>query len=186
MIFFIFEVSRNTLRHATIGRTPLDEWSARGKDLYLTTHNNHNRQTPMQPAGFEPVILASEGPYSPRDHRDRLLHGVRSGKYPISEIQRFIFIARRLYVSIIRKKEGNLLASKWRLLMSVKWRSFRSLHALWTLWITGRGPSGYFSVEKRQWRLFVKELQYWIYRWLAEILCFLAGVASHWFPLPNR
>jgi hypothetical protein len=31
-----------TQRHATIGRTPLDELSARRRDLYLTTHN---RQT---------------------------------------------------------------------------------------------------------------------------------------------
>ena len=32
-----------TIRHATVGRTPLDEWSARCRDLYLTTHNNHKR-----------------------------------------------------------------------------------------------------------------------------------------------
>ena len=30
-------------RHTTIGRTPPDEWSARRRDLYLTTHNTHNR-----------------------------------------------------------------------------------------------------------------------------------------------
>jgi hypothetical protein len=35
------------LRHATLGRTPLDEGSARRRDLYLTTHNTHNRQTSM-------------------------------------------------------------------------------------------------------------------------------------------
>jgi hypothetical protein len=34
-------------RHTTVGRTPLDEWSARRRDLYLTTHNTHNRQTSM-------------------------------------------------------------------------------------------------------------------------------------------
>jgi hypothetical protein len=28
-----------TLRHTTLGRTPLDELSARRRDLYLTTHN---------------------------------------------------------------------------------------------------------------------------------------------------
>jgi len=31
----------------TVGRTPLDEWSARRRDLYLTTHNTHNRQISM-------------------------------------------------------------------------------------------------------------------------------------------
>jgi len=30
-----------TLRHTTLGRTPLDEWSAGQRDLYLTTHNTH-------------------------------------------------------------------------------------------------------------------------------------------------
>jgi hypothetical protein len=47
-------------RHTTVGRTPLDEGSARSRDLYLTTHNTHNRQTSMPPAGFEPAIPASD------------------------------------------------------------------------------------------------------------------------------
>jgi hypothetical protein len=47
-------------RHITLGRTPLDEWSARRRDLYLTTHNTCNRQTSMTPAGFEPSVSASE------------------------------------------------------------------------------------------------------------------------------
>ena len=37
----------HTQRHTTLGRTPLDEWSARRRALYLTTHNPHNRQTSM-------------------------------------------------------------------------------------------------------------------------------------------
>jgi hypothetical protein len=48
--------------HATLGRTSLDEWSARRRDLYLTTHNTHKRQTSMPPVGFEPTIPASERP----------------------------------------------------------------------------------------------------------------------------
>jgi hypothetical protein len=43
-------------------RAPLDEWSARRRDLYLTTHNTHERQTSMLPAGFEPKIPASQRP----------------------------------------------------------------------------------------------------------------------------
>jgi hypothetical protein len=35
-------VFETTLRLATLGRTPLDEWSFRRRDLYLTTHNTHN------------------------------------------------------------------------------------------------------------------------------------------------
>jgi hypothetical protein len=44
----------------TLSRTPLDEWSARRRDLYLTTHNTYKRQTSMPPAGFKPTFLASE------------------------------------------------------------------------------------------------------------------------------
>jgi hypothetical protein len=50
------------LRHTTVGRTPLDEGPARRRDLYLTTHNTHKRQTSMPPVGFEPTILVSERP----------------------------------------------------------------------------------------------------------------------------
>jgi len=48
--------------HTTLGTTPLDEYSARRRDLYLTIHNTHNRQTFMPSAGFEPTIPASEQP----------------------------------------------------------------------------------------------------------------------------
>jgi hypothetical protein len=52
----------HTQRRTTAGRTPLDEWSARRRDLYLTTHNTHRRQTSMLPVGFEPTISADERP----------------------------------------------------------------------------------------------------------------------------
>ena len=51
-----------SFRHTTVSRTPLDEWSAQRRYLYLTTHNTHNRQTSMPPAGFEPAISAGELP----------------------------------------------------------------------------------------------------------------------------
>ena len=51
-----------TLWHTTLGSIPLDEWPARHKDLYLTTHNTHNRQTSMPPVRFEPAIPANEPP----------------------------------------------------------------------------------------------------------------------------
>jgi hypothetical protein len=50
------------LRHTTVGRTPLDEGPASRRDLYLTTHNTHNRQTYMPPVGFETTMLVSERP----------------------------------------------------------------------------------------------------------------------------
>ena len=51
-----------TQRRTTVCMTPLDEWSARRRDLYLTTYNTHNRQTSMPPVGFEPTISAGERP----------------------------------------------------------------------------------------------------------------------------
>ena len=52
----------HTQRRTTVGRTLLDEWSARRRDLYLTTHKNHNRPTSMPPVGFEPTISEGERP----------------------------------------------------------------------------------------------------------------------------
>jgi len=49
----------HTQRRTTVGRTPVDEWSVRRRDLYLTTHN---RQISMPPVGFEPTISAGERP----------------------------------------------------------------------------------------------------------------------------
>jgi hypothetical protein len=55
----VHEVPRphTTMQH---GGTPLDERSAHRRDLYLTSHNTHNRQT--YTAGSEPVIPTSEQP----------------------------------------------------------------------------------------------------------------------------
>ena len=65
-----------TLRHTTLGRTPLDEWSARRTDLYQTTHNTHNRQTSMPLAWIEPAIPASKGPQT--HALDRVITGIGS------------------------------------------------------------------------------------------------------------
>jgi hypothetical protein len=48
-----------TLRQTTLGRTPLDEWSARHTELYLTTHNTHDRRS-CPPVGFKPTTPASD------------------------------------------------------------------------------------------------------------------------------
>ena len=66
----------HTQRRTTFGRTPLDEWSARRRDLYLTTHNNHNRQISMPPGGIRTHDLsrrvAADLRLRPRGHWDRL------------------------------------------------------------------------------------------------------------------
>ena len=69
---WVVEISR---RHTRLGRTPLDEWSAWRRDLYLTKHNTHNRQTSMPPAGFEPAIPASGGQQTYA--LDRVATGIR-------------------------------------------------------------------------------------------------------------
>ena len=46
----------HTQQRSTVGRTPLDELSARRRDLYLRTHDTQSRQTSMPPVGFEPTI----------------------------------------------------------------------------------------------------------------------------------
>jgi hypothetical protein len=56
---FLHHIQRRT----TIGKTPLDEWSARRRDLYLT-NNTQNRKTSMPPVGFESTISAGERPHT--------------------------------------------------------------------------------------------------------------------------
>ena len=51
----------HTQRRTTVCRTPLDERSARRRDLYVT-HNTQNRQTPIPQMGFEPTISAGKRP----------------------------------------------------------------------------------------------------------------------------
>ena len=51
-----------TQRSTTVGMNPLDEWPARHRDLYVTTHNTYNRKISMPPVGFEPTTPAGERP----------------------------------------------------------------------------------------------------------------------------
>ena len=52
------------LRHTTSGRTPLDKWSARSRDLYPTTRNTHKNQTPM-PQGTQTCHLSKRAAIDP-------------------------------------------------------------------------------------------------------------------------
>ena len=64
-----------TLRHTTLVRTSLDEWSARRRDLYMTTHNAYKRETLTPPGGirtYDPSErTAADQRLRPRDHWDR-------------------------------------------------------------------------------------------------------------------
>jgi len=57
--------------------TPLDEWSARRRELYKIRHNTHQKQTFMPTAGFEPSIIAADLRLKPRGNRDRLRSALR-------------------------------------------------------------------------------------------------------------
>jgi hypothetical protein len=60
-----------TLRHTRLGRTPLHRWSARRRDLYLTTNNTHKRQISTPPAGFKPADQRLR-PHGPWDRLSRI------------------------------------------------------------------------------------------------------------------
>jgi len=80
----------HTQRQTTVGRTPLDEWSARRWDLYLTTHNTHNRQTSMPSVGFEPTISAGERPQTyalDRAATGTGIHGYYTMYYPTNALR---------------------------------------------------------------------------------------------------
>jgi hypothetical protein len=58
----------HTQRRATVGRTPLDEWSARLRDRYLTTHTTDEH--PCPPWDSNPRSQQASG-LRPRGHWDR-------------------------------------------------------------------------------------------------------------------
>jgi len=62
-----------TQRRTTVGRTPLDAWSALRRDLYLTTHNTNNKH-PCTRWNSNPQSQRASGRRRliPRGHWDRL------------------------------------------------------------------------------------------------------------------
>jgi len=66
----------HTQQCTEVGGTSLDEWSARSRDLYLTTHNTHNRHTSIPSDGIQTLHLrrraAAELCLGPSGHRDRI------------------------------------------------------------------------------------------------------------------
>ena len=61
-----------TPRHTAFGRTPLDGWSARRRELYLITHNTHKRQISSIPCQIRTRNPSKLGPaepsFRPHDH----------------------------------------------------------------------------------------------------------------------
>ena len=66
----------HTQRRTTVSSTPLDEWSARRRNLYLTTHTQHSQQTNVRaPGGIRTHNLsrrtAEDSRLRPRGQLDR-------------------------------------------------------------------------------------------------------------------
>jgi hypothetical protein len=59
LIFRGFAITH--FRLTTLGKTPLDEGPARRRELYLTTHNTHNRQTSMPRRDSNPQSQQASG-----------------------------------------------------------------------------------------------------------------------------
>jgi hypothetical protein len=90
-----------TLRYITVDRIPLDECSVLPRDLFLTTHNNHKRQTSMLPAGFEPAISACERPQT--QALDGAATGIGTcGDIPISALQTQHLFIKNVTIAIDR------------------------------------------------------------------------------------
>jgi len=82
----------HTQQCTTVHRKTLDEWPAHHRDLYLTTHNTHNRQTFMPPLGFEPTISAGEWPQT--EALDRAANGI--GNMNISQLKYVLILEHSL------------------------------------------------------------------------------------------
>ena len=85
----------------TLSMNPLDKWSARRRDLYLTTHNTH--MTSMSPLGIDPTIPATQHP------EYRAFTGISStagkGTFPPEIRVRYNF--GKFYIVVANKRLGN-------------------------------------------------------------------------------
>jgi hypothetical protein len=88
-------------RRITVGRTPLDEWSARRRNLYLITHNSHKRQTSMVPVGFQPTISAGKRPHTYALDRAATGTGFQSFIHSCTYVRTYVRTYVCMYVCII-------------------------------------------------------------------------------------
>ena len=87
----IVEDSRShSMWQATLGRTPLDVWYDRRRDLYQITHNTHERQTTLHPARFE-----SDNPRKLQTHA-LYRAATRIGKYRLHSLKYNLITNRKL------------------------------------------------------------------------------------------
>jgi hypothetical protein len=91
----IVEAPRSHSFTQHIGRTPLDEWSARRRELYLTKHYTQRRQKSMPQGGFESAMLASEQQHT--DALDRNNTGIRS--VIVNSLKQTAYCTHHLYLN---------------------------------------------------------------------------------------
>jgi hypothetical protein len=101
-----------TVRHTTFSRTPLDGWSARLRDLCLTTHNIHKWQISMPPGGFKPTIPANERPLNHSSDRAAKGIGTSIPTYKVlsqnTSVCLFVFLALQPIVVVFSQLDSGL------------------------------------------------------------------------------
>jgi len=103
-------------RRTTFVRTPLDEWSARRSDLYLTAHNTRNRQTSGSPVGFEPTISGGKRPQTyASDRADAGIGNVKTlGHLNSKELNRSYREMWCRYIEVKHKTVNKFIKSRRR------------------------------------------------------------------------
>jgi hypothetical protein len=147
----------HTQRRITVGRTPLDEWSARRRDPYLKTHNTHNRQTSAPPGGIRTHDLGKQAAADlrlrPRGYWDRHITLVAQTIKDIN-IMDFYF---------------HLLMSKLNLLQCCIKRDTRTARTVVQIWLhLGAADESERSVTFASWPLYTRSMSHGNY-WLSGL-----------------
>jgi hypothetical protein len=94
-------------RHSTPGRTPLNEWSGRRRDLYLTTHRSHKRQNMRTTRGIRARNpsdkAAAKLGLRPHGYRYRVRHNAL-GRFIERTVSPLQGVHRQSFVENIKKK----------------------------------------------------------------------------------
>ena len=95
--------------HTTLDRTPLDGWSARCRDLFVTKRDIHKRQTSLPPGG---IRIRSRASQRPQTHAlDRAAAGIAS-----------VFDYRDKFTFFLARCKPYRAVSKYKMFQSVrKW-----------------------------------------------------------------
>jgi hypothetical protein len=144
----------HTQRRATVGGTPLDEWSARRTDLHMTTHT-HTKQTNIHAAGGirthdHSRRAAVDLRLRSRSHWDRLLNSSTRWKWVLNFTPRYLNTRTHRYPLDIwldgaRAGLGGLEKRYFLQLSGIEnWEEHYKYYLLHTYCPTTRCRTGYF------------------------------------------